>query len=63
MQTERAVFQERLQNILAERFGEVYTDITNLQMQNIRRPSAYESIIQAKETAREDIDVSLIRNF
>lgn len=32
-------------------------------MQDIKRPTSYENVIQAKETAREDIDVSLIENF
>ncbi|CAD5113797.1 DgyrCDS2964 [Dimorphilus gyrociliatus] len=62
LQTERGIFQERLQSILSKRFEEVYTDVTNLQMQDIRRPSQYEKVIQDKEVAREDIDVAKQEN-
>lgn len=57
-QTERGSFQIAVKEILIERLGHVFTDIADLQMQNIQRPYKYEVVVQDKETAREDIDVA-----
>ncbi|CAD5115415.1 unnamed protein product [Dimorphilus gyrociliatus] len=57
-QTERGSFQTAVKDILLKRLGEVFTDIADLQMQNIQRPRSYEIVVQNKETAREDIDVA-----
>lgn len=57
-QTDRGSFQLAVKDILTSKFDKVHTDLNDLQMQDIKRPSAYEEAIQDKETAREDIDVA-----
>ncbi|CAD5115414.1 unnamed protein product [Dimorphilus gyrociliatus] len=57
-QAERGQFQLAVKDALIKRLETVYTDLTDLQMQNIQRPLEYENAIQSKETAREDIDVA-----
>lgn len=57
-QAERGNFQTTLSNILKERFTSMHADVTDLQVNNIERPSTYEAAIRSKERAREDIQVA-----
>ncbi|XP_076457348.1 uncharacterized protein LOC143291390 [Babylonia areolata] len=57
-QAERGNFQTLLSTILKERFTGLHTDVTDLQVNNIERPSEYEAAIRSKERAREDIQVA-----
>ncbi|XP_076458704.1 uncharacterized protein LOC143292375 [Babylonia areolata] len=57
-QAERGNFQTTLSTILRERFTAMHADVTDLQVNNIRRPSQYEAAIRSKERAREDIQVA-----
>ncbi|PVD39249.1 hypothetical protein C0Q70_01877 [Pomacea canaliculata] len=57
-QSERGNFQSTLSRILRERFDKLSADITDLQVNNIERPSEYEAAIRSKERAREDIEVA-----
>ncbi|KAL8559132.1 hypothetical protein ACOMHN_046180 [Nucella lapillus] len=57
-QAERGNFQTTLANILKKRFSSMHADVTDLQVNNIRRPQAYEAAIRSKERAREDIKVA-----
>lgn len=58
-QAERGNFQTTLSNILKVRFGKLHADVTDLQVNNIKRPSEYEAAIRSKERAREDIGVAV----
>jgi len=58
-QSERGAFQEDLRGRLVNKFDSVQTDITDLQVNNINRPYAYENAVRRKETAREDITVAV----
>ncbi|KAL8588907.1 hypothetical protein ACOMHN_047019 [Nucella lapillus] len=57
-QAERGNFQTTLSNILKARYGKLHADVTDLQVNNIKRPSEYEAAIRSKERAREDIGVA-----
>lgn len=58
-QSERGAFQERVRQKVIEKYDNLHCNITDLQVNNIARPSAYESAIRSKERAREDIQVAL----
>lgn len=57
-QAERGKFQEDLTSRLVDKFETLSCDVTDLQVNNIERPRAYENAIKAKESAREDIEVA-----
>ncbi|KAK2161956.1 hypothetical protein LSH36_107g08005 [Paralvinella palmiformis] len=57
-QAERGRFQEDLTSRLVDKFENLNCDVTDLQVNNIARPRAYENAIKAKESAREDIEVA-----
>ncbi|KAL8591337.1 hypothetical protein ACOMHN_052603 [Nucella lapillus] len=57
-QAERGNFQTTLSNILKQRFTSLHAYVTDLQVNNIERPSTYEAAIRSKERAREDIQVA-----
>ena len=42
---------------LVEKYNQIDCDVTDLQVNNIKRPYEYENAIKAKEAAREDIEV------
>lgn len=58
-QSERGAFQEKVRQKVIEKYENLHCNITDLQVNNIARPSAYESAIRSKERAREDIQVAL----
>ncbi|XP_052080290.1 uncharacterized protein LOC127718334 [Mytilus californianus] len=55
---ERANFQEKVKDQIMVRYKKVNAEITDLQVNNIARPTEYESAIRSKEKAREDIRVA-----
>ncbi|XP_050388436.1 uncharacterized protein LOC126807712 [Patella vulgata] len=57
-QTERGAFQEFLRKTLHDRYSILHCSVTDLQVNNIARPAAYEAAIRSKERAREDIKVA-----
>lgn len=57
-QSERGKFQEKVREKVIEKYENLHCNITDLQVNNIARPSAYESAIRSKERAREDIQVA-----
>lgn len=57
-QSQRGAFQEVLTQSVVKSFSTLWTDVTDLQVRNVARPHAYERTIQAKESAREDIEVA-----
>ncbi|KAK6166456.1 hypothetical protein SNE40_023143 [Patella caerulea] len=57
-QTERGAFQEEIRTALQKRYVDLMCIVTDLQVNNIARPSLYESAIRSKERAREDIKVA-----
>ncbi|KAK6166455.1 hypothetical protein SNE40_023142 [Patella caerulea] len=57
-QTERGAFQEFLIKTLHDRYNILHCSVTDLQVNNIVRPAAYEASIRSKERAREDIRVA-----
>lgn len=57
-QSERGKFQEKVRQKVIEKYENLHANITDLQVSNIARPSAYESAIRSKERAREDIQVA-----
>lgn len=57
-QANRGEFQDRLSEILTERYLDLKCDVEDLQVNNIQRPSEYESAIRSKERAKEDISVA-----
>lgn len=58
-QSERGIFQEDLRTRLVNKYDQIDCDVTDLQVNDIRRPYEYEQAIKAKEAAREDIEVAL----
>lgn len=57
-QTRRSYFQELVYSIMEKRFTSVNTDITDLQVSNIKRPSEYETVVRNKESAKENIEIA-----
>lgn len=57
-QAERGVFQEDLRNRLVNKYNTISTEVTDMQVNDVRRPSLYEKAIRQKETAKEDIVVA-----
>lgn len=57
-QSERGKFQEKVRHKVEEKYENLHANITDLQVNNIARPGAYESAIRSKERAREDIQVA-----
>ncbi|KAI8497828.1 hypothetical protein Bbelb_244800 [Branchiostoma belcheri] len=57
-QSARALFTEKVRETLSLRFNDLSSDITDLQVNNIARPSEYESAVRDKEAARENIQVA-----
>ncbi|XP_029649479.1 uncharacterized protein LOC115223175 isoform X1 [Octopus sinensis] len=57
-QERREAFRKLVQEIMEFRFNALNTDISSVQVNNIRRPQPYEKAIRAKERAREDILVA-----
>ncbi|XP_077997429.1 uncharacterized protein LOC144450659 [Glandiceps talaboti] len=57
-QTMRAVFQETVREQLSNRFDLLKANVADLQVNNIARPSQYESAIREKEAAKENIEVA-----
>ena len=57
-QSQRAIFQEAVRSHIEQRFNNVSTDITDLQIGNILRPKAYETALKNKESAKENIQVA-----
>ncbi|CAH1788141.1 unnamed protein product [Owenia fusiformis] len=58
LQSERGLFQETVRVTLQERYAELHADVTDLQVNNIARPSTYEEAVRSKEAARENIEVA-----
>ncbi|RUS71009.1 hypothetical protein EGW08_021231 [Elysia chlorotica] len=58
-QANRGDFQDKLEDILTKRYKEVNCDVEDLQVNNIQRPSDYESAIRSKERAKAEINVAL----
>ena len=56
-QAERGVFQEAVKSAIVQKYDEVSTEVTDVQVNNIVRPSSYEKAVQNKEAAREAIEV------
>jgi len=61
-QSKRGEFQEALRNIIVDKYAMVHASITDLQVEDIIRPTAYENAVKSKENAREDIDVANSEN-
>eukprot|EP00923_Selenidium_pygospionis_P054955 GHVN01095805.1.p1 GENE.GHVN01095805.1~~GHVN01095805.1.p1 ORF type:complete len:263 (+),score=26.25 GHVN01095805.1:29-790(+) len=57
-QSERGIFQEDLRTRLVNKYDQIDCDVTDLQVNDIKRPREYENAIKAKEAAREDIEVA-----
>ncbi|CAG2187807.1 unnamed protein product [Mytilus edulis] len=57
-QAERANFQEKVKEQIIVRYKNLNAEIVDLQVNNIARPTEYESAIRNKERAREDIRVA-----
>ncbi|XP_012944739.1 uncharacterized protein LOC101852805 [Aplysia californica] len=57
-QANRGEFQDKLAEILTERYSVLKSDVEDLQVNNIKRPSEYESAIRSKERAKENIAVA-----
>ncbi|KAL9982133.1 hypothetical protein ACROYT_G010941 [Oculina patagonica] len=58
VQTARASFQDLVRKTIGRRFDNVWTDVEDLQVQNIIRPESYEKVIRVKEAAKENIKVA-----
>ncbi|XP_063411792.1 uncharacterized protein LOC134694680 [Mytilus trossulus] len=57
-QAERANFQVKVKENIMVRYKKLNAEMTDLQVNNIARPTEYESAIRSKERAREDIRVA-----
>lgn len=57
-QAERANFQKKVKENIMVRYKNLNAEMTDLQVNNIARPTEYESAIRSKERAREDIRVA-----
>ena len=57
-QTRRSFFQELVYTTMVNRFTTVNADITDLQVSNIERPAAYETVVRNKESAKENINIA-----
>ncbi|GAB1607776.1 uncharacterized protein LOC115223175 isoform X1 [Argonauta hians] len=57
-QEKREIFQKNVQEIMEYRFEHLNTDISAVQVNDIKRPDKYEKAIRSKERAREDILVA-----
>lgn len=58
LQSQRASFQDLVRTILGRRFNSLWADVTDLQVQNIKRPDSYEKVVRQKEAAKENIKIS-----
>ncbi|CAH3016893.1 unnamed protein product [Porites evermanni] len=58
LQSQRASFQDLVRKTLGRRFGTLWGDVTDLQVQNIKRPDTYEKVIRQKEAAKENIKIA-----
>lgn len=58
LQSERASFQELVRKTLGRRFDSLWADVTDVQVQNIKRPETYEKVIRQKEAAKENIKIA-----
>jgi len=61
-QSRRGEFQEQLRNVIVGKYADVHAQITDLQVNDITRPSGYEDAVKSKENAREDIEVAESEN-
>jgi len=61
-QSRRGAFTEALRSIIVEKYDMVHASITDLQVNDILRPSGYETAVKSKEKAREDIEVAQSEN-
>lgn len=58
-QARRSAFQETVRQTVIEKVNEgLKTDITDLQVGNIKRPESYEKVVRKKEAAKENIQVA-----
>ncbi|XP_068673436.1 uncharacterized protein [Montipora foliosa] len=57
-QSQRASFQDLVRTILGRRFNSLWADVTDLQVQNIKRPDSYEKVVRQKEAAKENIKIA-----
>ncbi|XP_031562105.1 uncharacterized protein LOC116297920 isoform X1 [Actinia tenebrosa] len=57
-QTQRAVFQEYVRTLTAQRFNNVSADLTDLQVSSIVRPASYETAVRNMESAEENIKLA-----
>ncbi|XP_035664085.1 uncharacterized protein LOC118407677 [Branchiostoma floridae] len=57
-QSARALFTEEVRETLSLRFNDLSSDITDLQVNDITKPPAYERAVRDKEAARENIQVA-----
>merc|ERR1712159_77645 len=56
-QTQRGLVQTEIYTLLSERLDRfMHTDVIDVQLVYIKRPPEYESEVDAKESARNDID-------
>ncbi|XP_064646341.1 uncharacterized protein LOC135499497 isoform X2 [Lineus longissimus] len=58
-QAERGAFQESLRTMLKIRYDLLHCDVSDLQVNNIARPTEYETAVKNKEAAKQNIDVAL----
>jgi len=58
LQSQRASFQDLVRSTLGRRFNTLWADVTDLQVQNIKRPESYEKVIRQKEAAKENIKIA-----
>ncbi len=58
-QTKRAEFESRMRDLLDARVQKFFTNVSDVQVRNILRPTAFENAVRSKETAREDVNVAM----
>ena len=58
-QTERAGFENRIRTMLDNRVDKFFTNVSDVQVRNIFRPTAFEDAVRNKERAREDVNVAI----
>lgn len=56
-QTNRAEFELRIRELMDQRVQTFFTNISDVQVRNILRPTAFENAVMDKERAREDVNV------
>lgn len=58
LMSSRAEFQDKVRSEIRQQHGRMNCDVADIQVENIRLPSVYESSVRDKEAARENIEVA-----